>query len=448
MKTAMKNFALVVALVVGASGVARADVVPATTVAPPTPIAAGIATPPAQQQPVVARPAGAAGNSKQMDPARWTCLQHAAYSECATPEQQQKVLARLGLQQPLAARPLANGNVATTAPTTAAQAKLGAAPTTPAPLAAAPTPLPTAPTVNTTAELPTDTKNDTTTAAASTNSATAATPAQPSFLDKSDPALAAKKDVTSKDGAVKDSSQWSRIGTMSPNLPLGSIAIGGLAIIGGIFALLRRKKPLATKATLEILATRSLGGKARIVWLVAGNRELVISVAGNNVGLLSQWMRPSSNDVGNDESYSNVAMTQLRAHDIDDAIAADAGPAMPADNFSGIVDKAIEGPTMSSRYAANAAPAPTASTPASITQISALATTLANSSATQAANAANAASNSGQSAAVSGLLRLRDRSGGTSLAAQPANDAAVPTADSAHWAKNILAAIGQRGARS
>ena len=145
-------------------------------------------------------------------------------------------------------------------------------------------------------------------------------------------------------------------------------------------------------------------------------------------------------------------MSQLRARDIDDAIEAD-NSAVPADNFSGIVEKPVEASTMSSRYAANATPAPTTSTPASITQISALATTLANSSATHTANAANAAANSGQSAAVSGLLRLRDRSGGTSLASGAsiaANDANtdMPTADGAHWAKNILAAIGQRGARS
>ena len=57
---------------------------------------------------------------------------------------------------------------------------------------------------------------------------------------------------------------------------------------------LRRKKvlsPAAPGPQLDVLASKSLGGKTRIVWLGAGDRELVVAVSPQQVNLLGQWRR-------------------------------------------------------------------------------------------------------------------------------------------------------------
>jgi hypothetical protein len=40
-----------------------------------------------------------------------------------------------------------------------------------------------------------------------------------------------------------------------------------------------------------VIAQRSLGGKARILWLSAGERELLVSVTAQQVSLLGQWAK-------------------------------------------------------------------------------------------------------------------------------------------------------------
>jgi flagellar biogenesis protein FliO len=72
-------------------------------------------------------------------------------------------------------------------------------------------------------------------------------------------------------------------------LAVGAIALAGLAVV-----LIRRRRgavPAAPGPQLEILATRALGGKNRIVWLGAGERELVIAVGAQRVDLLGAWPR-------------------------------------------------------------------------------------------------------------------------------------------------------------
>jgi flagellar biogenesis protein FliO len=66
----------------------------------------------------------------------------------------------------------------------------------------------------------------------------------------------------------------------------------GLAAAGaGIWLMRRRRAGIAPPATIEIIAQRSLGGKARIVWLSAGQREMLVSVTAQQVRMLGQWRK-------------------------------------------------------------------------------------------------------------------------------------------------------------
>ncbi|HVV82769.1 MAG TPA: flagellar biosynthetic protein FliO, partial [Kofleriaceae bacterium] len=72
------------------------------------------------------------------------------------------------------------------------------------------------------------------------------------------------------------------------------VAIGAIGLAGAALVFLRRRKglvPAATGPHLEVLASKSLGGKTRVVWLGAGDRELVVAVSGTQTSLLGQWKR-------------------------------------------------------------------------------------------------------------------------------------------------------------
>ena len=74
--------------------------------------------------------------------------------------------------------------------------------------------------------------------------------------------------------------------------------MAGLALIGGGGVLLARKKQAAPapRERIEVIDSKSLGGKARVVWLGAGDRELVVAVGPQQVRLLGQWRRGSRPD--------------------------------------------------------------------------------------------------------------------------------------------------------
>jgi hypothetical protein len=44
-----------------------------------------------------------------------------------------------------------------------------------------------------------------------------------------------------------------------------------------------------------VIDSRALGGKARVVWLSAGDRELMVAVSAQQVRLLGQWRRNRDN---------------------------------------------------------------------------------------------------------------------------------------------------------
>jgi len=69
----------------------------------------------------------------------------------------------------------------------------------------------------------------------------------------------------------------------------------GLALAGaGVWLLRRRRARPATIATIDVIAQRALGGKARVVWLRAGQREMIVAVTAQQVRVLSQWRATES----------------------------------------------------------------------------------------------------------------------------------------------------------
>lgn len=83
-------------------------------------------------------------------------------------------------------------------------------------------------------------------------------------------------------------------GGSGPGIGRVVLAIAAIALAGGAIVALRRRKgaaPTAPGPQLDVLASKSLGGKTRIVWLGAGDRELVVAVANTSVSLLGQWRR-------------------------------------------------------------------------------------------------------------------------------------------------------------
>ncbi|MEZ4365284.1 MAG: flagellar biosynthetic protein FliO [Kofleriaceae bacterium] len=77
-------------------------------------------------------------------------------------------------------------------------------------------------------------------------------------------------------------------------LPIQAVAMIGLVGVAAIAWLIRRRRrhpPVG--AAIEVIAQRVLG-KVQIVWLAAGEREMVVGVAAQQVRILSQWRRPAT----------------------------------------------------------------------------------------------------------------------------------------------------------
>ena len=83
--------------------------------------------------------------------------------------------------------------------------------------------------------------------------------------------------------ASDTSDSWSKVSMYG--------AIGLAAAGAGIWLMRRRKAQLAPGASIDVIAQRSLGGKARILWLSVGPREMLVSVTGQQVRMLGQWRK-------------------------------------------------------------------------------------------------------------------------------------------------------------
>jgi len=74
--------------------------------------------------------------------------------------------------------------------------------------------------------------------------------------------------------------------------------VGLIALIAvGALAWWKRRKQPATEigATIELLAQSSLGGRARAMWLRAGERDMVVAVTAQAVQVLAAWPNDSRN---------------------------------------------------------------------------------------------------------------------------------------------------------
>ncbi len=65
-----------------------------------------------------------------------------------------------------------------------------------------------------------------------------------------------------------------------------------LAALGGAVWLKRRNRaPKEPASSIEVIAQRSLGAKAKVVWLRAGEREMIVAVSPQSVRTLGQWKK-------------------------------------------------------------------------------------------------------------------------------------------------------------
>jgi flagellar biogenesis protein FliO len=69
----------------------------------------------------------------------------------------------------------------------------------------------------------------------------------------------------------------------------GALGLGAVGI--GWWMLRKRKATQGPLSSIDVIAQRSLGGKAKVVWLAAGEREMVVAVTPQNVRVLGQWER-------------------------------------------------------------------------------------------------------------------------------------------------------------
>ena len=112
----------------------------------------------------------------------------------------------------------------------------------------------------------------------------------------------------------------------------------GLGLVGAgatWFARTRARTPSPIDR-LEIIDSRPLGGRARVVWLGAGDRELVVAVSSQQVRLLGQWRRVRNAAPGSEPSeFDDLPRASLTRSTAPRAKTAPATPASAA--VSGIL---------------------------------------------------------------------------------------------------------------
>lgn len=87
---------------------------------------------------------------------------------------------------------------------------------------------------------------------------------------------------------------------------LSMYGAAGLAAIGcGVWLLRRRKAQQGAFSSIDVIAQKSLGAKAKVVWFTAGGREMVVAVTPQQVRMLGQWKKAAGTD--------NVSYTALPA---------------------------------------------------------------------------------------------------------------------------------------
>jgi Flagellar biosynthesis protein, FliO len=83
------------------------------------------------------------------------------------------------------------------------------------------------------------------------------------------------------------------------------LVLGICAAGGGLVLWARKRRPAPTEEAIRVIASRGLGGKARVVLLAAGERELLLSVSDKgNARLIGRWRR---GDTGTHAALDPVA---------------------------------------------------------------------------------------------------------------------------------------------
>ncbi len=80
----------------------------------------------------------------------------------------------------------------------------------------------------------------------------------------------------------------------SSNFSFYAMAGLGAIALGAWFMKKKKKAGIAQSTTIDVIAQRSLGSKAKVVWLNAGGREMVVAVTPQQVRMLGQWKKSDS----------------------------------------------------------------------------------------------------------------------------------------------------------
>jgi flagellar biogenesis protein FliO len=72
----------------------------------------------------------------------------------------------------------------------------------------------------------------------------------------------------------------------------GLYAFGALVtLLACGYVLKKKKKDTAATSTIDVVAQRTLGNKAKVMWLSAGGREMLVAVTQQKVQMLGQWAK-------------------------------------------------------------------------------------------------------------------------------------------------------------
>ncbi|MBX3155928.1 MAG: flagellar biosynthetic protein FliO [Deltaproteobacteria bacterium] len=99
------------------------------------------------------------------------------------------------------------------------------------------------------------------------------------------------------------------------NLSLYALCGAGAIALGAW--LVKRKKTAPPASTIEVIAQRALSGKAKMVWLSVGQREMVVAVTQQQVRMLGQWpkgQQPQHAD--GPQSYASIHQAELGAAEL------------------------------------------------------------------------------------------------------------------------------------
>lgn len=75
----------------------------------------------------------------------------------------------------------------------------------------------------------------------------------------------------------------------------GMYAVGGLGLLALAYFFRKKKKETAQPASIDVVAQRALGNKAKVMWLSAGGREMLVAVTQQQVRMLGSWGKDDRN---------------------------------------------------------------------------------------------------------------------------------------------------------